>query len=135
MYKRALAVLSFVFGSSLALSGASCGPTCPAGQQSCGNSNASAGGSGDAGASGYDGDTCGLLTALKKCMTAYCATASNPFCNCYKRGYDLTTSGCVCIDFDAKKFCDQAEASGNDGSGYDCAAASSGVSTYCVPVR
>jgi hypothetical protein len=117
---------------ALALSAASCGPTCPAGQQSCGNSNPSLG---DAGATGYDADTCGLLTAMKTCMTAFCATASNPFCTCYERGFDLTTSGCRCVDFDAKKFCDQAEASGNEGRAYDCAAASSGVSSYCVPVR
>ena len=130
MFKQAISALSLSFGLSLVLSSASCGPTCPAGQQSCGNSNPSP--NGDAGASGYDGATCGLLTALKKCMTSFCATTSNPFCTCYKRGYDLTTNGCVCIDFDAQEFCDQA--GGNDGSSYDCGAASSGVSTYCVPV-
>jgi len=67
-------------------------------------------------------------------MTAYCKTTSNPFCTCYKRGYDLTTNGCVCIDFDAKKYCDQADANGNDGSSYDCAADSSRISSFCVPV-
>jgi hypothetical protein len=135
VHPRAFAASSFVLGLALALGGASCGPTCPAGQQSCGNSDASAGSSSDAGGTGYNADTCGLLTAMKKCMTAYCATASNPFCTCYKRGYDLTTSGCVCVDFDAKKFCDQAEAAGNDGRAYDCGAASSGVSSYCVGVK
>jgi hypothetical protein len=121
---------------TLALSGASCGSTCPAGQQSCGSSNAGAGTSGasanEAGGTGYDGDTCSMLTALKKCMTAYCASASNPFCTCYRRNYDLTTNGCVCIDFDAKAYCDRYP---GDGRSYDCAAHSSAISSYCVPVR
>ena len=75
------------------------------------------------------------MTALKKCMTAFCATATNPFCTCYKRGYDLTTNGCKCIDFNAQKFCDDAEDNGANASTYDCAAASSGVSSYCVGVN
>ena len=74
-----------------------------------------------------------MLSALKKCMTAYCATASNPFCTCYKRNYDLTTNVCVCVDFDAKAYCESYE--GYDGTGYDCGANSSRVSSYCVPVR
>jgi hypothetical protein len=73
-----------------------------------------------------------MLTALKKCMTAYCASASNPFCTCYRRNYDLTTNGCVCIDFDAKAYCDRYP---GDGRSYDCAAHSSAISSYCVPVR
>jgi hypothetical protein len=121
--------LSLAIGLSVALSSASCG-TCPAGQQSCGKSNA---GPSDASASGFDSASCGVLSALKKCMTSFCATTSNPFCTCYKRGFDLTTNGCVCIDFDAPKFCD--EHGNDDGSSYDCGAASSGVSSYCVPVN
>ena len=74
------------------------------------------------------------MTALKKCMTAFCATASNPFCTCYKRGYDLNSATCKCVDFDPE-FCNRANENGIDGSSYDCAAASSGLSSYCVPVR
>jgi len=130
VYKRVFTVLSFVFAASLAFSSANCGPMCPAGQQSCGNSNASAGSSNDAGSAG----SCGLMTALKKCMTAFCATASNPFCTCYKRGYDLNSATCKCVDFDPE-FCTRANENGIDGSSYDCAAESSRISSYCVPVR
>ena len=131
MYKRLFTLLPFAFGAGLALSSANCGPMCPAGQQSCGNSNASVAGSSgaDAGSS-----TCGLMTALKKCMTAFCATATNPFCTCYKRGYDLNGVTCKCVDFDPE-LCKRAEANGSDGSDYDCAAESSRISSYCVPVR
>src|SRR5947207_1158849 len=85
VHKQVLAALTLVIGLSLAFSGASC-VTCPAGQQSCGNANAS----GDAGSSGDD-DQCALLTAMKTCMDAFCKTASNPYCTCYKLGKDLTT--------------------------------------------
>ena len=113
----------------LALSSASC-VTCPAGQQSCGTSNPG----GDAGASSSDDDvTCDWLTAMRSCMDSFCKTAQNPFCTCYKRGFDLATDGCKCVDFDAKKMCEQAE--GLDAATYDCAAASSGVSSYCVGVN
>gem|GEM_PF-1078197 len=126
--------LGLGLGLVLALASASCGPTCPAGQQSCGTSNPGvAGGGGDAGAS--SGSTCDLLTAVRSCMDAYCATATNPFCTCYKRGYDITTNGCKCVDFDPKKFCDQADFNGTDPTTYDCAAASSGVSSICVGVK
>ncbi len=130
MYKQALVALTF--GVVFALSSASCGPTCPAGQQSCGNANPSPA----AGSTGDDaGATCGLLTKFKRCMTAYCATASNPFCMCYKRGYDIAIipTGCKCVDFDPQQFCD--DANNSDGSSYDCAADSSRISTYCVPVN
>jgi hypothetical protein len=129
------AALALTFGLALTLNSASCGPTCPAGQQSCGNSNpsASAGSSGDAGAS--DPSTCGLLTAMTSCMKAFCAGASNPYCTCYKRGFDLRINDCKCIDFDAQDFCEKAKDAGIDGSNYDCAAASSGVSSYCVGVN
>ena len=128
MNKQVFAALSLSLGLSLAISSASC-DTCPRGQQSCGDSNPGA-----AGDSSSETASCGLLTAFRTCMTAYCKTTSNPFCTCYKRGYDLTTNGCVCIDFDAKKYCDQADANGNDGSSYDCAADSSRISSFCVPV-
>jgi len=133
VYKQAL--LALTFGFALASSSASCGPTCPADQPNCGTSNpgSSAGSSGDAGAAGSA--TCGQLTAMKSCMTAFCAGASNPYCTCYKRGFDLSIDGCKCIDFDAKSFCELAKANGADGSKYDCGAASSGVSSYCVGVK
>jgi hypothetical protein len=134
VYKQAFVALALAFWSSLVLSGVSCGPMCPAGQQSCGNSNPSPANSSDAGGSDASA-RCGLLSALKKCMSAYCATASNPFCTCYKRGYSIHTGTCKCIAFDEKKFCAEADAAGIDGSLYDCAAESSGVSSYCVPVN
>lgn len=129
MTKQSFAALSLGLALSLALGSTNC-VTCPDGQQSCGTAN----GSGNAGADGEE-TTCALLTAMRSCMDAYCKTTTNPFCNCYKRGFDLTTNGCKCIDFDARKFCDQAEQNGVDASAYDCAAASSGVSSYCVGVN
>ncbi|HEY0463904.1 MAG TPA: hypothetical protein VGC79_06830 [Polyangiaceae bacterium] len=128
MYKRAFAALLLSFGSSLAFSSASCGPTCPAGQQSCGNSNA---GNVDAGSPA----SCEVLTAMRSCMDKFCKQASNPFCTCYTRGYTLTIDGCTCVDFDTKKFCANAEANGLDADSYDCAADSSAISSYCVPVN
>lgn len=128
MYRKGIVVLS-LFGFSLALSSASC-VTCPDGQQSCGNSNPSA----EAGASGTDDVECDLLTQLRNCMDNFCKTASNPFCKCYKLGFDLTTNGCKCVDFDAQALCDRAERENIDATTYDCAAASSGVSSYCVGV-
>lgn len=131
MSKRGFAAFWLSFGLGFALfSSASC-ITCPAGQQSCGNSNPGASAA-DGGASDSDTATCDYLTAMRSCMTAFCKTTSNPFCTCYKRGYDLTTNGCVCVPFDAEKFCDNA--AGLSADAYDCAAASSGVSSYCVPV-
>jgi len=135
VYKQAFTALSCGIGLIFALGSASCGPTCPAGQQSCGNSNASAGSSGDAGATGSTSATCDLLTAVQSCMKAYCTSATNPFCSCWRRGYDITTNGCTCIAFDPKKFCDQAAANGTDATTYDCAAASSGVASICVGVN
>ena len=132
MYKRALSAWLFVCGSSLALSSASCGDTCPAGQQSCGNANP---GPNSAGATSTDEASCDLLKAFRSCMTAFCKTTSNPFCTCYKRGFDIATGGCKCIDFDTESFCDQAKANAVDATSYDCAADSSRVSTICVPVK
>jgi hypothetical protein len=132
VFKQAFTLFAFGLGSSLALSSASCGPTCPPGEQHCGNSNPGA-----AGAAGRDSDAgtsgCALLTAMQRCMTAYCARASNPFCTCYKRGFDLTTAGCVCIDFDAELFCDNYK--NVNAATYDCAAASSAVSSTCIGVK
>ena|SRR6478735_7565263 len=115
-------------GLMMALGSANC-VTCPAGQQSCGDAGPAA-----AGASDSDDVKCELLTQMRSCMDAFCKTTTNPFCKCYTRGFDLTTNGCKCIDFDAQKFCDQAEDNGVDASAYDCAAASSGVASYCVGV-
>ncbi len=141
MYKQAFIALAGALGLSLAFSSASCGPTCPAGQQSCGTVYPNAGSSaqGGAGSSGNGGNGtggsggCALLTAFKSCMKAYCASATNPFCTCYKRGFDLSTATCLCIDFDPEPFC--GDGNGNDASNYDCAADSSRVSSICVPVN
>ncbi len=127
MPQRALAAFLLSVGLSLAFSSASC-ETCPKGQQSCGDSYAAA-----AGADGSNSASCELLTAMRSCMDTFCMTASNPFCDCYKQGRNLTTDDCTCIAFDAKLFCDQAV--GIDAASYDCGAASSAVSSYCVPVR
>jgi hypothetical protein len=132
VHKQAFAALTLGLGLLVAIGSASCGETCPPENPNCGNANPS---SGDAGATGSEQPKCDLLTALRSCMDAFCKTASNPFCTCYKRGFDLTTDGCKCIDFDAKTFCDRAEANAIDAKTYDCAAASSGVSSYCVPVN
>jgi len=70
-------------------------------------------------------------------MDTFCKTASNPFCKCYRQQQrrDLTTTDCTCIDFDEKKFCADAELKQLDESDYDCAADSSRISSYCVPVQ
>jgi hypothetical protein len=130
VYKQAFAAL-LLGALSFALNSASC-VTCPKGQSSCGDAGVA---SGDAGATGFDAVECPLLTAMRSCMDSFCKTTTNPFCTCYKRGFDLTTNGCKCIDFDAQKFCDNAENNGVDASAYDCGAASSGVSSYCVGVN
>ena len=130
MHKQAIAAL-LLGALGFSLSSASC-VTCPAGQQSCGDAGATGS---DAGATGTDEVKCDLLTAMRSCMDAFCKTTTNPFCTCYKRGYDLTTNGCKCIDFNAEKFCEDAEDNGVSASAYDCPAASSGVSSYCVGVN
>ena len=132
MSKQVFTALLLAIGSSLAFSSASCGPTCPAGQQSCGTANASAD---DAGASASDATTCDLLTALKTCMKAFCATTTNPFCTCFNRGqrYDIDSSTCLCVEIDATAYCNAHK--GEDAESYDCAAQSSAVSSVCVPVN
>ena len=133
MYKEIFAAGLLSFGLALAFSSASCGPTCPKGQQSCGDSNSKA----DSSSAGADSGpaSCGYLTAWRSCMDTFCKTASNPFCGCYKQGKFLTTNGCTCVDFNAKKFCADAEDSAVGASSYDCAADSSAVSSFCVPVQ
>ena len=118
-------------GLGIALSSTSC-VTCPGGQQSCGTANA---GPAEAGAGGEDEATCDVLTAMRRCMDAYCKTASNPFCTCYKRHYFLSTDTCKCVELDTKRFCDQAEGNGVDATTYDCSADSSAVSSFCVGVN
>ena len=136
MYKEIVAAGFFSFGLALAFSSASCGPTCPKGQQSCGNSNSSADSS-SAGATASGAASCEYLTAWRSCMDTFCKTASNPFCKCYRQQLhrDLTTTDCSCIDFDEQKFCADAELKQLDASDYDCAADSSRISSYCVPVQ
>lgn len=132
MSTQTCTAFALALGLVLTLASASCGPTCPPGQQNCGTSNPGNAAGSDDGAG--NGSTCDFLTAVQSCMNSYCATATNPFCTCYKRGYDITTNGCTCVTFDTKKFCDQAEANGADATAYDCAAASSSVSSICVGV-
>ncbi len=126
-----MSALFLIFGFSFLISSTSC-VTCPAGQQSCGDHNERS--SADAGDSGESETNCDYVKAIRSCMDAYCKTASNPFCTCYKRGFDLSTDGCKCVDFDTEKICTRADQEGLDPASYDCAAASSGVSSYCVPV-
>lgn len=64
-------------------------------------------------------------------MTAFCATASNPFCNCYTKGFDLGAK-CSCVTFDAQRFCDTQASTGAE---YDCSAATSAVASTCVGVQ
>ena len=110
---------------------ANCGPTCPDGKQSCGSAYDN-----DAGSSGTDDTTtCDQLTTLRACMDAFCASTSNPFCTCYKRGYDIDGSACTCKAFSPTQFCKEAAANGIDAASYDCAAASSSVATICVGVE
>lgn len=137
-YRRAVnARLWFFIAIGLGLAGtlatASCGPTCPGNNPNCGLPNsATAGAAGAAGATSTA--SCDQLTQLRSCMSAFCATAdlSNPFCKCYKNGFDLSTASCSCVAFDAQKFCtDQAES----GVSYDCSSATGAVGTACVGVN
>ncbi len=138
-YRRAVnARLWFFMAAGLGLAGmlatASCGPTCPGNQPNCGtaNSSAAAGAAGAAGATSTA--SCDQLTQLRSCMNAFCATvdASNPFCKCYKNGFDLSTASCSCVTFDAQQFCTDQAASGVT---YDCSAATGSVGTACVGVN
>jgi hypothetical protein len=126
--------LASFLGLANALSAASCGPTCPGNEPNCGTANASTAGA--AGAAGAESTaSCTQLTSLKTCMKAFCASAplTNPFCNCYKKGFDLDVANCpACVDFDAKKFCDDQKASG---ASYDCSSATGAIGTACVGVE
>ncbi len=118
----------------LVLDTAGCGPTCKAGEASCSTNNGS---SGDAGAnSDPTPTTCAELTALKSCMDAYCKTADNPFCTCWKRGYDLNLNACpTCSTFDSAEYCAEAARVGADPASFDCAASSDSVKSLCVGVQ
>ena len=136
-----------LLGFGALFSSASCGPTCPGNEPNCGTSNPGAAGAGagtsNAGAAGGGAGgsddasptTCAPLTALRTCMDAFCAQASNPFCTCYKRGYDIRSDTCACSKFNAAAFCKQAADNGVDATTYDCSAATGSVATVCVGVQ
>jgi hypothetical protein len=131
---RCLLFLAVSLGLGSGLGTASCGPTCPASEPNCGTGTygSIAGAAGAAGAS--SSATCDALTALKSCMSSFCATAAltNPFCKCYKNGFDLSTASCLCVDFSPKKFCDDQAASGVT---FDCSSQVGAVGTACVGVE
>ena len=133
MFPRHSLALFITLSLGALLSSTSCGPTCPAGEQNCGTPVGST-----AGAAGSDDDgttTCAQLTALRTCMDSFCATADNPFCTCYKRGYDIRSDTCKCSEFNAAAFCRQAELSGVDPTKFDCPASSGAVATVCIGVQ
>jgi hypothetical protein len=131
--RRFLALFAGVTLVALALDTASCGPTCKAGEASC----TSSGSSGDAGASSDPNPTsCSQLTALRTCLDAFCKTADNPFCTCWKRGYDINLSDCPsCVTFDSGEYCLEAKNSGANAANFDCSASSDAVSSLCVGVQ
>ena len=133
MIRQFLALFACAALVGLVLDTASCGPTCAAGQTSCGSSNPGA----DAGASGDPNPTtCPELTALRDCMDAFCKTADNPFCTCWKRGYDINLSDCPsCSTFDSAEYCLEAKNNGADAASFDCSASSDAVSSLCVGVQ
>lgn len=114
------------------LSLASCGEVCPADQPNCGSPNgSSAGAAGSAGSA-----SCEQLKAFRACLDSFCKAAQNPFCTCYRRGFDLSQSDCSCIAFDGAKFCRQADLNGISASDYsDCSVTNSSVATICVGVQ
>jgi hypothetical protein len=131
-------LLTFALGLplTLALTTASCGPTC-GNLKGC----ATTGSSGDAGASSTststDTTTCAALTARQSCLSSYCQSADSPFCSCNKQGQELSAS-CSCItatDADNAAYCESAAAQGIDGSNFDCSAQVSAVATQCLPVQ
>ncbi|MEP7052945.1 MAG: hypothetical protein ABJB12_21445 [Pseudomonadota bacterium] len=133
MIRQFLALCAGIALAGLALDTAACGPTCAPGQASCSSGNAN----GDAGASSDPTPTsCPQLTALRTCLDAYCKSADNPFCTCWKRGYDVDLNNCPsCIPFDSAKFCSEANTAGADAAGFNCPAASDQVSSLCVGVQ
>jgi hypothetical protein len=137
---RAL-LLTFVLGLPLylALSTASCGPTC-GNLKGCSTTGAS----GDAGASSTStttttttSSTCAALTARQSCLSSYCQTADSPFCSCNKQGQELNVA-CKCVTpttADAAAYCESAAAQGIDDSNFDCSAQTGALATLCVGVQ
>jgi hypothetical protein len=121
----------------LALYTSSCGPTCP-NLQPCGTTSGATGdaGSSSAGGTSTDTTTCDQLTALQTCLTAYCKIADNPFCDCYKRGFDLGPSpACACVAFSPTEYCQEAAAQSIDAANFDCSATTGGIASLCVGVQ
>ena len=106
-----------------------------------GGAGVSAGGQGNGEATGQlgaAGAACGELTALDACFDTFCQAkgAGTPFCACFVRGYDLSEPpNCECISLNTAAFCQQAEASGLDGSNLDCDAATAAVALQCVAAQ
>jgi hypothetical protein len=147
MKAAALLVVVIGLGFGFALNTAGCSS-----QSICATGAGAGGASGSGGAGGTGGSsncsssggsagaptTCGQLTALQACMTAFCKAdgAGTPFCTCFTRGYDLGAAPtCGCISFDSAAFCQQAKDNGLDGSSLDCSAATSAIATQCVGVQ
>lgn len=133
MFHRFTLVFALALAFAAVLSTASCGPTCPTSEPNCGTANGA--NAGTAGSSEVEPTTCAQLTAVRKCMDAFCASATNPFCTCYKLGFDIRSDTCVCSTFNAAAFCKQADQNGVVAANYDCAAASGSVATICVGVK
>ena len=134
MLQKLLLPVALAVPFGLALNMASCGPTCPT-LEPCGTTSASAGdaGSSSAGTSG-SATTCAQLTALQSCLNSFCQSADNPFCTCFKRGFDLGTD-CTCSDFDSAGYCQQAQENGVDAAALDCSATTGSVASLCVGVQ
>ncbi|MEO7032522.1 MAG: hypothetical protein ABI548_01720 [Polyangiaceae bacterium] len=134
MFRKFFALCASAGLLGLALDTASCGPTCKAGEASCGSAN----GSSAAAGAGSDPTptTCDELTALRQCMDAFCKTESNPFCTCWTRGYEINVNDCPsCMTFDSAGYCLNAKNAGADPASFDCSAATGQVSPLCVPVQ
>jgi hypothetical protein len=131
--RKLLGLFACAASFGLVLDITSCGPTCAAGQTSCGTASSS----GDAGANGDPHPTtCDQLTALHTCLDVYCKGADNPFCTCWKRGYDIDLLNCPsCKTFDSGEYCLEAKNNGIDAASLDCSAASDAVSSQCVGVQ
>ena len=126
MIRKIVASFALAGLVALALDTASCGPTCKPGEASCGTDGTS-----DA---GTVTSTCPQLDAIHACLDVYCKTASNPFCTCWSKGYDLDLTNCpACISINASAFC--AQSTDLDAASYDCSAGSDMVSSECVGVQ
>ena len=129
-------LLTFVLGLPLylALSTASCGPTC-GNLKGC--TTGSNGDAGDTSTSTSTSSTCAALTARQSCLSSYCQTTDSPFCSCNKQGQELSPS-CNCVTAtaaDNAAYCESAAAQGIDDSNFDCSAQVSAVATQCVGVQ